>query len=109
MTDSKVQGNGRRVGYNIPIYISFFNSKYSVEAQLVDHCTDGISFISDQDFFLGSAIIFRVAPCTLKGSGYSDLEILPSIRIGEVKWCRKLPGETPTAYEVGLKYYPQVY
>ena len=93
----------------IPVQISFFNSKNSIEAQLVDHCMNGIGFISDQAFFLGSAIIFRVAYCTLNGSGNSDLESLPSVRIGEVKWCRRLPAESSTTYGVGVKYYPQIY
>jgi hypothetical protein len=40
----------------------------------------------------------------------SDLERLPSISMGEVKWCKKLPAdEAPASYEVGIKYYPQVY
>jgi hypothetical protein len=93
----------------IPVHISFFDSKHSIKAQLVDHCMNGISFISEQDFFLGSAIIFRVAYCTLNDTGNSDLESLPSIRIGEVRWCRKLAGEASTAYGVGVKYYPQIY
>jgi hypothetical protein len=70
---------------------------------------NGISFISDQAFFLGSAIIFRVAYCTLNDAGNSDLETLPSIRIGEVRWCRKLASESSAAYGVGVKYFPQIY
>ena len=111
MTSSKDKRSDKRIACKIPIpvQISFFNSKNSIEAQLVDHCMNGICLISGQAFFLGSAIIFRVAYCTLNGSSNSDLESLPSVRIGEVKWCRKLPDETSTAYEVGIKYYPQVY
>jgi hypothetical protein len=93
----------------IPVHISFFDSKHSIKAQLMDHCMNGISFISDQDFFLGSAIIFRVAYCILKDTGNSDLECLPSIRIGEVRWCRKLAAESSAAYGVGVRYFPQVY
>ncbi len=93
----------------IPVHISFFDSQHSIKAQLVNHCINGMSIISDEAFFLGSAIIFRVAYCTLNSSCNSDLEILPSIRIGEVKWCRELPGETSVAFGVGIKYYPQAY
>ena len=93
----------------IPVHVSLFNSKRSIEAQLVDHCMDGISFTSDQAFFLGTAIVIRIAYSKLKDSCSNDLERLPSMRLGEVKWCRKLPGEASTAYGVGIKYYNQGY
>jgi len=93
----------------IPVHISFFDSKHSFNAQLVDHCINGMSFISEQAFFLGSAIIFRVSYCTLNDTGNSDLELLPSIRIGEVRWCRKLSDDPSNTYGVGIKYYPQIY
>jgi len=111
MTDSKDKRSDKRIACKIPIpvHISFFNSKHSVEAQLLDHCMNGICFISEQSFFLGTAIIFRVAYCTLNGSSNSDLESLPSIRLGEVKWCRKLHAESSATYGVGVKYYPHIY
>lgn len=93
---------------SIPIVVSSFNSKHAMDALLVDHCTDGVSIISKKAFFLGTAIVIRVACCTLtdslKDSCNSDIQRLPSIRIGEVKWCRKIPGETSSPYEVGIKY-----
>ncbi|MDO8971224.1 MAG: hypothetical protein Q7U74_11080 [Saprospiraceae bacterium] len=93
----------------IPVHISFFDSKHSIEAQLVDHCMNGVCFISEQDFFPGSPIIFKVAYGALNGSVSSDLEILPSKSIGEVRWCRRLPAESSTSFGIGIKYYPQVY
>jgi len=111
MTDPTDKRSNQRIACKIPIpvHISFFDSKQSIKAQLMDHCMNGISFISDQAFFLGSAIIFRVAYCTLNDAGNSDLETLPSIRIGEVRWCRKLASESSAAYGVGVKYFPQIY
>jgi len=111
MTDSKEKRSDKRIACKIPIpvHISLFNSKHAIEAQLVDHCMNGICFISEQAFLLGTAIIFKVAYCTLNGSGKSDLDVLPSIRLGEVKWCRKLPAESSSVYGVGVKYYPQIY
>ena len=93
----------------IPLHISFLESKRSIKAQLVDHCVNGVCFITDHAFFLGSPIIFKVAYSALKGSSSRDLEILPSISVGEVKWCRKLPAEPSSTYGVGIKYFPQVY
>jgi hypothetical protein len=69
---------------------------------------DGVSFISNDAFFLGAAIIFRIR--SFKDFSRSNLERLPSICIGEVKRCTKLHAdEASAAYEVGIKYYPQVY
>jgi len=93
----------------IPVQVSIFNSRCSIEAKLVDHCMDGMSFISDQAFFLGTAIVIKIAHSKLKDSCNNDLEKLPGMRIGEVKWCKKLPVEASTAYEVGIKYYYQGY
>ena len=89
----------------IPVHVSLFNSQCSIEAQMVDHCIDGISFITDQAFFPGSAIVIRITYSKLKDSCNSELKRLPSMIIGEVKWCRKLPIEASTAYEVGINYY----
>jgi hypothetical protein len=93
----------------IPVHISLFDSKRSIEAQVVDHCMNGVCFISDRAFFPGSAILFKVVYSDLNGSCSSDLEILPSVRIGEVRWCRKISGESSTAFGVGVKYFPQIY
>jgi hypothetical protein len=111
MTVTHEKRSDKRIACRIPIpvHISFFDSEHSVKAQLMDHCLSGISFISDQAFFLGSAIIFRVAYCTLNDDGNRDLESLPSIRIGEVRWCRRLAAESTGLYGVGVKYFPQIY
>jgi len=109
MTASEDHRCDQRFACKIPIVVSRFNSKHSMDALLVDHGMEGISFVSTDAFLLGTAVIIRVASRTVKDSCNSDLEMLPSIRIGEVKWCREIPDETSTAFEVGIKYFPQVY
>ncbi len=111
MTVSDDKRGEKRIACKIPVpvHVSFFDSKLSFKARVVDHCLNGMSFISEQALFPGSAIIFRVEYCTLNDTGNSDLELLPSIRIGEVRWCSKLAAEASTAYGAGVKYYPQVY
>ena len=110
MNDSKDRRSHDRIACNIPVYISYFHSIFSVEAQLVNHCINGISVISDQAFFLESTIVLRVAPCyTLMNSENRNISILQRIKIGEVKWCRKLPEVEPTAFEVGVKYHSPFY
>ncbi len=111
MTASEDNRSDKRIDCKIPIQvqISFFDSKDFIEAQLVDHCMNGLCFITNQAFFPGSPIILKVAYNALSGSRSSDLDILPSISIGEVKWCRNLPAESAAMFGVGVKYYPRVY
>ena len=93
----------------IPVHISTFDSSHSIDAQLVDHGKNGACIVSGQFFFPGSPIIYKVTYSNVNGTGSSDLEILSSMSIGEVKWCRKRPAESPTMFGVGVKYYPPVY
>ena len=111
MTVSEDKRSDKRIACKnpIPVQISVFDSTRSIEAQLVDHCMNGISFISDRAFFPGSAILFKVVYSAMNGSCSTDLEGLPSVKIGEVKWCRKLPAESSTTFGIGVRYFPQVY
>lgn len=111
MTVSEDKRSDKRIACNnpVPIQISRFNSERSVEAQLVNHCMNGVSIISKKAFLPGSAIIFRVAHSTVNLTWSTDFETLPSVRVGEVKWCRKLPAESSTTFGVGVRYFPHVY
>jgi hypothetical protein len=111
MTATEDKRSDKRIACKIPIpvHISTFDSSHSIEAQLVDHCRNGACIVADQSYFPGSPIIFKVAYSYVNAACGSDLEILPSMSIGEVKWCRKIPAESSTAFGVGVKYYPQVY
>jgi hypothetical protein len=109
MTASEDNRCDQRFACKIPIVVSHFNSRHCMDAFLMDHGMEGISFVSTDAFLLGTAVIIRVASRPVKDSCSSDLEMLPSISVGEVKWCRKIPDGTSTAFEVGIKYFPQVY
>jgi hypothetical protein len=103
----KDERSDERFDCKIPIVVSSFNSRHTKDALLVTHWVDGVSFISDDAFFLGAAVMFRIY--SFKDSSSRDIERLPSVSIGEVKWCRKFPDEASAEYEVGVKYYPRVY
>lgn len=111
MTVIEDKRSDKRIACNnpVPVQISFFNSERFVEAQVVDHCMNGVSIISDKAFSTGSVIILKVAYSTGNGSCSKDIEILPSVSIGEVKWCRKLPAESSPTFGVGVRYFPHVY
>lgn len=114
MTVPEDRRHEKRFKCQIPIVVSVFHSNDPKDALLVNHAEDGICFISKHAFFVGTAIVIKIPCCTLKDcalkdSSCSDRETFSSIRIGEVRWCRELPDEATTAYEVGIKYYPEGY
>ena len=111
MTASEDNRSDKRIACKIPIpvHISTFDSSHSIEALLVDHCIKGACIVTGQSFFPRQPIIFKVAYSDVKGAGSSDLKILPSMSIGEVKWCRKLPAESPAIFGIGIQLYPPVY
>ena len=105
MTSFEDRRDDKRLCCEIPIVVSPFNAKYSTEALLMDYCLNGISFISTDAFLLGTAIVFKIAYGAVKDFHGEDLLQLPSIRLGEVKWCRKHPDDSSYAFKIGIKYY----
>jgi len=109
MTASADTKNDKRSDCKIPIVVSPFNSKDFKDALLVDHSLNGITFLSKDAFFPGTAIVIRVTDGPTNDSCKRDYSKLPGNRIGEVKWCTKHAGEASTAYEVGVRYYYHAY
>jgi hypothetical protein len=109
MTVFEDRRDDNRLCCKIPIVVSPFNSKDSMVALLVDYGTNGIGFISNDALLMGTAIVFKIAYGAVKDFHGEDLLQLPSIRLGEVKWCRKHPDDTSKAYKIGIKYYFQDY
>lgn len=93
----------------IPVQVSFFHSKHVMEAYLIDHCLNGICFLSEHAFPERTAVILKVAYCMVGDSDTRDIETLPSVCLGEVRWCRKRLSESSAAYGVGVQYYPRIY
>jgi len=109
ITASEDRRFDKRLACEIPIVVSPFNLKDSTDAILMDHCMIGIGFLSIDAFFIGTVLVVKVAYGAFKDFHNGDLQQLPSIGIGEVKWCRKHPDDKSNAYKMGIKYYHQFY
>lgn len=107
MTDFIDKRSDARIAFQtaIPIRISYFNSEQFVEGILLDHCVDGMCFLSSRAFYQGAPVLFRVSYHHVDADCNCDLDRLPSMRIGEVKWCSPHPNETMPMYRTGIKYY----
>ena len=111
MPDIKEIRNDKQIVCDIPIPIdvSFFHSKHSIKAHLVDHCNSGIRFISKQFFSQGTPIVYKIDYSSVDCNNNCGIEALSSINIGEISWCNELSTESPTAFKVGVKFYPRPY
>ena len=91
------------------IAFSYLNQEPSFDTQTLNHCLDGMCFKSS--FFLqpGASLFIRVKKFNPNGSCTGLSEGLRSVTLAEVKWCDRVLDADAFAYEVGVKYYEQVY
>lgn len=106
-SEEPIKSNGD--GCRATIAVSPFNANEFKKAFLMDHSMDGVTFLSDDAFFPGSAIVIRGANNSSNNACFSKYSGLPGLRIGEVKRCIKHAGQTSSAYEVVVKYYYLAY
>lgn len=97
--------------YETPIRLTHFkgNGGHWLEAQTLNHCLDGMGVKSNVHFRPGTALLIRVEHCASNGSCTCAFEGLPSICLGEVKWCREISDATPSSYDLGFKYFAPEY
>ena len=103
------QRSSERRMYGAPIRLTHFNGGQWLEAQTLNHCTDGMCVKANVRFQPGTAILIRVEHRAWNDSCTCTHEGLPAMTLGEVKWCREIPEAAFAAYEVGVKYYAPYY
>ena len=99
----------KRCAYDAPIELSCFNSGQWLEAVSVDHCKKGTGIKSNTSFLPGTTLLIRVKNYSSKVSCPCAFEGLPSLALGEVKWCRETPDSIISAFKIGVKYYAPNY
>ena len=92
-----------------PIRLTCFNTGCWLDAQVLNHCLEGVCVKSNFDFHPGATVLIRVEKYPSNGSRTCDLEGIPTISLGEVKWCKETPDAISSSYEVGVKYYAPEY
>ena len=98
-----------RLNHTALIAFSYFNQKPYFDTQTLNHCIGGMCFKSS--FFLqpGASLCIRVKKFNPNGSCTGLSEGLRSVTLAEVKWCDRVLDADAFAFEVGVKYYEQVY
>jgi len=98
-----------RCAYNASIGLSSFNSGQWLEAESLDHCKKGMCIKSNINFRPGTTLLIRVKNYPAKGSCPCAFEGLPSMTLGEVKWCRETPDSIFSSFKIGVKYFTPDY
>jgi len=99
----------------VPIFCSLFNlnipaSVNDVSAKTTNFSREGMHFVSEMEFYPGSAVLIRSKN---DGQHQKMLENTEGLRLhhtmtAEVRWCKQVK-EKPSLYEVGVKYYESCY
>ena len=98
-----------RHSYTVPIVFSYFNKKHCIEARTLNYCARGMCLKSYFSVHPGATIYIRLTKYYPNGSFQNGFEILSTIRLAEVKWCREILDLNESFYEIGVKYYELEY
>ncbi len=108
MKNIKEKRQGNRFYHEIPISCAYFNTSQSFKAISGNFSLNGMHLFSDYEFYQGASVIIRTIPKECVSNQEDCYDGLRQITIAEVKWCRKV-SETPSRYEVGVKYFESWY
>jgi len=95
----------RRLRNTAAIEFSYFNKGNCFEAQMLNHCDEGMCFKSKVILRPGATVCIRVKNFHPNDACVDDWRGLRSITLAEVKWCKKILDANEPFYEVGAQYY----
>lgn len=90
--------------YTATIEFAYFNKKHFYEAQLLNHCYEGIFLESEVSLQPPTTVVIRVKNFHTDGDCNGDCRGLRSLTLAEAKWCNEIVSETEHFYEIGVKY-----
>ena len=84
---------------------AFFNSNNYCQAKMVNYCEGGCCFETGVEYKPGTSIYLRIEDFSKKASGIPIRNGFRTATLGEVKWCKEIPGAKSNKYGIGIKYY----
>ena len=87
------------------IAFTYFNNAHFRNAQILNVGAGGMCFKSNSFLTPGAAVCLHLKRANSTGT----CEGLHSVALANVKWCSQLPGDNPSPYSVGVKYFNPVY
>jgi hypothetical protein len=108
MTNAHENRQTSRYAIEVPIRCSYFNTHVSARAKINNFSQDGMYFVSDMEFYPGSAVLIQVKNDSPHQKLPKNTDGLRQTTLAEVRWCKQV-SEKPTHYQVGVKYYESWY
>ena len=108
MTSVNEKRNTDRYTVEAPILCSYFNMPVSSSAKAINYGQDGMDFVSDMAFHLGSAVLIQVKNGSLHQKTPENITMMRQTALAEVRWCKPI-SENPVRYQIGVKYYESWY
>ena len=95
--------------YAADIVFSYFNSKQSYNAEILDIGLGGMCFKSNLSIQPGATICIHFDKSNPNGPCSGCCEGLRLVTLADVKWCSEICGDEVYLYGVGVKYFEPVY
>lgn len=108
MTNIHEKRRSNRFTVEAPIHCSYFNTPVGSSAKAVNYGPDGMDFVSDMAFHLGSAVLIQVKNGSWHQKTPENNSMMRQTALAEVKWCKTI-SESPARYQIGVKYYDSWY
>lgn len=95
-----------RCSFQTPVICAYFNSDRFYHARTTNHSREGLNFVSDFPLITGANIYVRVDYDSQDDhqAGICDCGGVRQIGLAKVKWCREIPDDYGSFYNIGLKY-----
>ncbi|MCX5884112.1 MAG: hypothetical protein NTU74_20625 [Deltaproteobacteria bacterium] len=108
MTSVNEKRRTDRYTVEAPILCSYFNMPVSSSAKAINYGQDGMDFVSDMAFHLGSAVLIQVKNGSSHQKIPENTTMMRQTALAEVRWCKSI-SENPVRYQIGVKYYESWY
>ena len=105
----KGERSGERRNFETPIWCTRLNTGCWLEAKTLNYSLEGMCVKSNVRFRPGTALLIRIDHRRSDVSFTGTFADLPTMTLGEVKWCRELPEKGFSSYDMGIKYFAPEY
>jgi len=94
---------------SLPLEVSYINKRQRSDAQLIDHCADGMCIRSRIEYKPGMSLVVRVKCYQSNDADIDFCDGPKSINLADVKWCKEIVDDERPSFKVGLQLLAPVY
>ena len=101
--------SGERHRHEVSVWCARLNTGSWLEAKTLNYSIEGMCVKSNVRFRPGTALLIRIDHWPPDVSYTGTFTALPTMTLGEVKWCRELSEKGFSSYDIGIKYFAPEY